>query len=397
MTIVNIAKYPRAQFRNIEFYLQNTSINGGRKTITHEFPDTDNRYVEDLGKLEKIFTVDAILDINGGNSDRESFIKALDNEGIGVLIHPLYGRQEVVVKNYNISDNINELGIVRFNIVFERAARNRFPEQAKSNLGFVDRLKKSTNDALDKNFSDSWASVKNNIEAFKNIRKATENTAREIKRASQLIVGSANEVAAFVSSINEVIDTAGALVQSPSDLVGKLRTSFDNLEVSYSSSRDLFNVTKGMFDFDTASINKASGTSTTTNAINTNQDLLNEFANISALTAAYNAAVNINYGNLDDLNTIRDELEAGFNTVETTIDRSIFQELIEVRVEANKVFDTLSINLARIVDYTTRATSLNTLVYSLYGSLDLKSEILELNNIRDTSLVEGTIKILSNG
>ena len=57
MTIVNIAKYPLAQFRNIKFNYQDSSVDGGRKTVTHEFPDTNNRYVEDLGKLEKVFTL----------------------------------------------------------------------------------------------------------------------------------------------------------------------------------------------------------------------------------------------------------------------------------------------------------------------------------------------------
>jgi prophage DNA circulation protein len=397
MTILNLAKLPQANFRNIDFYYQDSTVDGGRKTVTHEFPDTDNRYVEDLGKLEKIFTINAIIDTNRNNSDRDSFIKVLEQEGVGVLIHPIYGRQDVVVKNFNINDNINELGIVRFNIVFERAARNRFPEQARSNLGFVDRLKKATTDALDKNFPNAWQSVKNNIEAFNNVNKATKDTAREIKRASQLIEGSADGVADFVSSINEVVNNSAALVQAPSDLASKLRTSFDNLEVAYNSSSDLYNVLKGMFGFNAASLDRATGSSTTTNAINTNQDQLNLFANISAISAAYNAAASINYSNLDALNTVRDELEAGFNTVDTTIDRSIYQELLELRVEANKVFDNLSINLARVVEYTTRPTNLTSLIYSQYGNLDNKQEIIDLNNIRDSSRVEGTIKILSNG
>ncbi len=33
------------------------------KLVTHEFPDSDTRNVEDLGKLQKIYNVNALIDI----------------------------------------------------------------------------------------------------------------------------------------------------------------------------------------------------------------------------------------------------------------------------------------------------------------------------------------------
>ena len=41
-------------------------------------------------------------------------------------------------------------------------------------------------------------------------------------------------------------------------------------------------------------------------------------------------------------------------------------------------------------------TSLNVLVYNLYGSLSLKNIISDLNSISDESRIEGKIKILTN-
>jgi prophage DNA circulation protein len=395
--ILNLSKLPFASFNNVEFFYQSGSTVGGRKTVTHEFPDANTRYVEDLGKSEKKFTVNAIIDTNPGNRQRDALIRELDSDTVGILIHPKYGRQEVKALNYNITDDITELGVARFNITFEKAERNQFPVRARSSSGFVDRLKKAVTDALDNNFPNAWSSVKNNIEAFNNIRAATERTGREIKRASQVIEGSTDGVAAFVTSINEVIDNAGGLVQSPSVLAEKLRTSFDNLEVAYNSSRDVFTVLTGLFGFDTASQEQAIGSSTTSNIINTNQSELNLFTNVSAIAAAYDAAIGIEFNNLDDLNSVKDQLEAGFNTVDSRTNRDVYQNLLDLRVQANAVLDNLSISLSKVIDFKTNPISLNVLTYNLYGSLDRKSELLSLNSIRDSSRVSGDLRILSNG
>jgi hypothetical protein len=57
----------------------------------------------------------------------------------------------------------------------------------------------------------------------------------------------------------------------------------------------------------------------------------------------------------------------------------------------------LSISLPNIIDYEQiNPISLNNLVYSFYGSLDLKENIRQLNQFGDTSRIQGNIKLLSN-
>ncbi len=397
MTIFNIAGYSEASYENIPFYYQNSTIDGGRKTITHEFPDSNTRYVEDLGLLEKVFNIEAIIDTNKASNNLDRFITALDKEGLGILIHPVLGTKQVVVKNYALSHSINENGIIRISIVFEKAEQNKFPEQDKGNIGKVGRLKGFINSLADSSIIDKWDSVKQNVEKLNSANQSLKDTARDIKRISSLVEGSANGITEFITSINVVIDEAGGLVQSPFNLAKKLRTSFDNLEIAYNSAQDIFDVSKNFSGFNVASNNTPSGTSSTSKGIKANQSLLNNYVQASGLGISYEQAANITYTNLEQLNNIRETLEKAFLALPSDIERSLYKAILNVRVETNILFDKLSINLARVVNSSTNPTSLNMLTYSIYGSLDNKDILKDLNNIKDTSEVSGNIKILSNG
>ena len=68
-----------------------------------------------------------------------------------------------------------------------------------------------------------------------------------------------------------------------------------------------------------------------------------------------------------------------------------------MRIEANNIFSKLAISLPNIADYEViNPIGINNLVYKLYGSLELKETIRLLNNFKDTSKIQGKIKILTN-
>ena len=397
MTIFNIAKYPQAKFRDVEFHYQDSSVQGGRKTVTHEFPDTNTRYVEDLGKLEKTFNINALIDITSNNKELDSFVNALEKEGVASLTHPVYKKQNVVVKSYNINDSIRELGIVKINILFEKASKNKFPEQQESKTGKLTNLKTSLASSLNEKFGDSFKSVKGNIEKFRNGVKAIKATSREIKRVTSLITGAADEFNDAVTSLNELVNDAGALVQAPSELAAKLGASFNNIGFAFENASDLFNVTKLLTPFFLASEDSPVGSSSTSLDIKSNQALINDYVSSTALSIAYEQSTLINITDLDQLNQIKESLESSFNSLSDTLDRDIYNILLEMRAEANSYLNSLLLSLPRVVEIETQETSLSSLVYSIYGDLENKETIKDLNKIRDTSRVSGTIKILSYG
>lgn len=396
MTVFNIARLPTASFRDVEFAYQESSTDGGRKTVSHEYPGRKERYVEDLGGIEKKFSITAWTDDNVSFSDRDALIGALEGAGTGTLIHPTLGTHTVVCIGYNLVDNTKELGVSKFTINFEVASLNILPSALKGNKGFLANLKSKILGDSEDAFDAGWKSVTKAKAKFDSAVATTKKAANEINRVSKLVQGSADTFSDFSTSINQIISSTNSLVQSPSILSSKIRTAFDNLSVAYNSSQDVFDVVKNLFGLD-SSDRQSTGNSQLQKDIKANQDQINNFVNAAAMALAYNAAANIDYATLDDLNLVNNQLEEGFALLPTTLDRDIYASILNMRVEATNIFSKLAISLPNVADYeVVNPTSLNTLVYSLYGSLDLKETIRTLNNFRDTSRISGTIKILTN-
>lgn len=395
MTIFNTSRLPDGQFRDAFFYYQDQSGSGGRKTVSHEYPNKKERFVEDLGGLEKKFSITAFTNDNVDYSERDDLIAALDEEGVGTLTHPEFDDLQVVCVGYSFTSTIKELGVTKFSIQFEVASLNTLPTKIDGNKGFLDNLKSKILGDNEKAFDAGFKSVKNAKKKFDSGVKTLKKTANKIDKIAKQIQGLGDSFADLTTSLNQIVLSANRLILSPSILAANLRTSFDNLGVAYNNSKDLFDTTKKLFGFN-ESDQQANGISQLQKDIKNNQDQLNNFVNVAVLATAFNAAVNIEFNNLQELNKVVDELEKGFNQL-GNVDRNLRDLLVQMKIETTKIFSNLSIGLPNIADYKLlNPTSLNCLVYKLYGSLELKETLRLLNNFGDTSRIQGNIKILTN-
>lgn len=396
MTIFNTARLPDGQFREAFFFYQESSGSGGRKTQTHEYPNKTERYVEDLGGLEKKFTLNVFTDDNVSYSERDDLIKALDEAGVGTLVHPSFGDLEVVVVGYTFTESVKELGITKFTINFEVASQNILPTKITATKGFLAQLKSDILGDNEKAFDKGWKSVKNAKAKFDSGVKTLKRTANKINNVAKQIQGLGDSFADLTTSLNQIVNSAKKLVQAPSVLASNLRTAFNNLGVAFKNSKDLFNTTKKLFGFnerDQAIV----GNSQIQKDIKTNQDQLNNFVNVAVLATAYDASVNIEYNNLQELNQVIADLENGFNQLPDTIDKNLRDALLQMKIEATNIFSELAISLPNVANYNViNPISLNNLIFKLYGSLELKETIRLLNNFGDTSQIQGNIKILTN-
>lgn len=396
MTIFNTARLPDGQFRDAFFFYQESSGSGGRKTQTHEYPNKTERYVEDLGGLEKKFTLNVFTDDNVSYSERDALIKELDKAGVGTLVHPSFGDLEVVVVGYTFAESVKELGITKFTINFEVASQNVLPTKTTATKGRLAQLKSDILGDNEKAFDDGWQSVKNAKAKFDSGVKTLKRTANKINNIAKQIQGAGDSFADAITSLNQIVNSANKLVQAPSVLASNLRTSFDNLGVAFKNSKDLFNTTKKLFGFN-ESDQAIVGNSQIQKDIKTNQDQLNNFVNVAVLAIAYDASVNIEYNNLQELNQVIADLENGFNQLPDTIDKNLRDALLQMKIEATNIFSELAISLPNVASYNIiNPISLNNLIFKLYGSLELKETIRLLNNFGDTSQIQGNIKILTN-
>ena len=118
--------YP-CSFNGVSFLVISTEVSGGRKTISHEFPNQDNRYVEDLGLLNETIRITATLPTEDYFFAREALKAALELKGYGTLIHPFQGIRQAVCSEYRISEETSELGFINFQFTLIVGQELNFP------------------------------------------------------------------------------------------------------------------------------------------------------------------------------------------------------------------------------------------------------------------------------
>lgn len=85
-----------ASWRGVPFEVAGEDSEFGRNVAVHEFVQRDKPYVEDLGRKARKFKLDAWLCAGPQNNfnpwpGRDALIAAVEQGGIGTLVHPFYG------------------------------------------------------------------------------------------------------------------------------------------------------------------------------------------------------------------------------------------------------------------------------------------------------------------
>ena len=79
-----------ASFRGVPFLFDSHEVGGGRKIVTHEYPNKTQRFVEDLGGLLKVFRIrGTVTGVNYTNT-KNALITALETPGIGTFNSSLF-------------------------------------------------------------------------------------------------------------------------------------------------------------------------------------------------------------------------------------------------------------------------------------------------------------------
>jgi prophage DNA circulation protein len=392
MTLFNNSKIKPASFKKAKFLFDTSNIKGGIKFAEFEYPKTDKRDIETLGKMLKKISVNCFIDCNKNYNQRDKLQQAFDNPKAGYLSLPFYKKFYGYVVEYSFNDAKNAVG--NTSVSFEFVEVSKYGKNKKNGKGFLATLKSKILGKYEEQFDKGIETVKDKKEKFDSAVDTLKEVANKVNQVASAIGGAGDSLGDFSTSINEIVNSAINLVKSPKVLAQNVKTAFDNLSVAYTSSKDLFKVCRNLFDINEKDRNQI-GNSQNSIDIRNNQDLINQLIKINALTLAYETSANINYSNTQELNQVIADLEFGFSQIGSISDRSIIDDLQALRYEAINYLNELALSVPNVVDYEVIAsTPLTKILFNLYGNDDNKDIIISLNNINDTSSITGTIKVL---
>jgi len=381
-----------ASFKGVKFLPTGSlSTDGGRKIIDHLYPNSDRRYLEDIGKLQRDFTITGIIKDPGYFSKKQALIKALESSGAGILKHPFYGSITVTAKPYRLEESLTTIGVATFTMTFSVGDEQIQPIESG---GFIiSKLVTAVLDGVESVITGAWDIVSpENFGPAATLMNDVFNSFDIISQRQEVAADKINE---FNETILNARSRVNSLIRSSANLGAAFSQLYNDTLLVFTSPSNSFDAFKTLFDF--SSGNTIVPTTVSRAERKTNQDLINVNMGVDSLAQAYQSAFLIDYETDEELNKILEALNTQYNAIILNVDNSILKDLEDLRDEFRRFADNELLTVDRIITVTiNEPTPITDLAYRYYGSTDNYEDILNLNSeILNPAEISGNIRILT--
>lgn len=395
-----------ASFRGSPFFIRSSGIEGGRKDTKKEFVNTDRQLIEDLGKKQRIFTLNGFIADRHGfdgilimsyEQMRDGLIDALEKGGTGVLFHPWYGRiDNIVCRKFEISENVNIIGQADVTITFEISNTDGIPKASKFGItrvsAFHEGLMDTAMDGLSGAFEVTTSATGNFTAAIDKLNSFVDT----VKEATAPLAALADKINGFSNLIAEFTANVASLVNTPQDLSDSVQGIMDSVGGLFSTPRGMIEAFSNMFDFGDNDINPPQ---TTRIAVERkkNNDVFNNAIQSAALSFSYLNASDIEYETVDEITEQASDLEVQYQKLfdNPLVNEEVIDALTDLRAVTQGFFDEQKLTASQIITVQTNPMSTRLLAYYYYGSSARGEEIAELNEFYDLALHQGNIKVFT--
>lgn len=387
-----------ARFRGKTFNVDESSRTGGRRGLTHEFPDRDIPFREDLGRKAKVYNIEGFIVGPNYISNKNKLIDALETKGPGELIHPYYGRVRVSVDSFTVQESTRDGGFVKFSMTFVESGEVKFPK-AGSDSGF---LIDSASSALDSSSQGAFSSVFSTLDqaayAVDSVTEKVNDFADQLDDILSKLNGPAGAVADLALAIRNLKSVAADLVTRPVSLAQEMASAFSML-LDAGDPIDVLREVKKTYSFGS---NDVAVPTTTASRVKQSNNLkaLNNFVKTQSAVVSSKAASQATYTTTQDAETSRaivtDHIDSLMDSLpsESPEDDENFSALQQLRAELVKGVPSKTDNLANVTEIELKSTdNILSLCHDLYGSLELEDDIVSRNNIKNPAFVTPSKKV----
>lgn len=426
MTEGEFLSLPEASFRGVKFHVDTDERDGGRRGPDHEFPGKDQGYPEDTGKKMEGYAFNGYIGRRPGQADPidqvNNLIDALNREGPGELVHPIFGTVQVQLRTWRKSGSKNLLGIHTFTMSFKEASDPTYPTATRSAAAGMPGAASSAHRTAAGLFNRRFA-VAGKYDYLRN---------RAVDRLGILgdgyhALAALNAIPVDITSLLQIAvdillsiirdgesDFANAIVALPMAVTDYYETPWRhkrNMDGTYRGGNSMtgggpispvaVTALSKMFDAgevaENLSIRQYSASSRTEQQ---NADALAAYGRQTAIIEAARIAPFINWRTLDDAEHYRDRIADALDyEAEITDDDEVYRAFSAMRVLVIQSVTPDDGSLPRLVDYVPARTMPSlVLAYRLYGAADKADDIASINSIRHPGFIAGaeTVRVLSD-
>jgi hypothetical protein len=372
MTDVYTQRLAQASWRGVVFSVRSEDLpSGGRKTALHEFPNSDERFVEDLGEIPQRFTVTAFVHGLDWLERGQALENALRTAGPGRLVLPTFGAWTVWALPYSKTASQTSVGEIEFQLEFatSRAVAGIIESQPAPEMVFA--AGDNARGAIGGAFGGIFSAPGDSLGFGAMLSDITSVCNDTFSAVSSLM--NAESLGEMTSAIRSLLGNAGGLLGDPiqlgleffgidEDAPGLWQIISEGLDAIDAVSALLNfanafgnNLALIQSDFDSDSkVSPVSGISlwaaTTTDRIDRNdgRTAIVESNRLAALVAAYEQASNGDYQTISQIQTVRTDLEDVFAEMmrvdaqdvgSVPANREVREAMDELRIRALAVLD----------------------------------------------------------
>ena len=405
------------EYQGQTFLFISNSQQGGRKSVSFEYPQSDNRIVQDLGRFLPVYdlTIWVTGDETNYRQKKESLLQALDrnpdeflsgNGRITNFTHPVDGKLAVKAGKYQVSEDSSSFGVCKISVRFTATTNITYPVVGISD-GSVD-VKNALDDLIDeinKAFEEAFNLVIDLQNLLKKILNYISELTSILSNILSIIDALKSTLSPFISELQELKDNAARLAQYPSDLASSISGIYTSMTNLGKNTGDISTANQSIFGTNiganqaitTASIQKSEQNRKVLNAHINSLSLVNELSN----------TVSSKYDTDDDIIAQSDIITKQYNFIinnnfyvdEDGVNTNIFnQDLVNNITDSYdntiKYLQSQANNAKNIVIKEVTNDSLLSLVYAYYGSVDSYNSISELNKMGNPFKINGDLKLL---
>lgn len=399
-------QWQKASFRGVEFRIRSAAAALGRRNVVHEYPGRDEPYVEDMGRKAREFTFEAFVIGADYLRWRDQLEEACEKEGPGELVHPTRGRMHVAVQDCRPTENIEAGGMASYSLTFIESGGNLNPAVRVDTSAAVGIAGDNAIDASAKDFSKAFK-VDGMPDFINNDAVVAINGALDrIHAAANGMLPDMRILSAFNASSGGILGKLTQIMRLPTDLASGVTGQIAGLRGLGMSPKSAFTSLSTLFDFGKGSqtgVYVPAAASATPARIQqvTNRAAVQALVRRTALVEAAKASSVVEYASREDAIAVRDNLatrlEAEAEAVATP--DPVYFALTDLRVAVVNDIQTRAADLARLVQYTPRATvPAIVLAYQIYEDPGRADEITARNKVRHPGFVPGgrPLEVLSD-
>jgi prophage DNA circulation protein len=410
--------YRAATFRGVGFFVATADSSHGRRQAVHETAQRDIPYTEDLGRKSREFGITGYLLGKEYDVAREELIKACEQAGPGVLVHPYRGELTVVCRGLTVSESSEEGGKCTLSLTFLEAGEASYPSAKVDSVNAISEKAGEVTEAGKDNFVSGF--LTKGYPSF-----VAESATSQIKGLSDFLSSPEFIVSSDIQAVSDYYDKVKSIGSDAFDLIQKPFEFADQVVDAISSIRSAFGgsafgMLMGLYNQYFSSDDSGSNSKTpsrqqvvkNTNAVAglVRQTAISQAAVAAVVTQTTEDVSNggtkttsapTKYDSYESAIAVRTELADRLDEEsETTNSDLVYVAVTDLRTAVVQAVPDPEQDLPRLATFSPRQTLPSLVVaYQLYGDASRAEDIVTRNDPRRPGFLIGgqKLEVLANG